>query len=229
MKSDLIVHVIHVAGTQMKKLGIDVLSRGEFLEEFIAVKYHLDMLPLDVGALHRAIRLEKWIRNWWGCQPLVKLYHVGCFAEGKVSEIYLWSPSPAAMDTAMEMIPEASQNRPYVLHIIFFLCLMKNFWRKALKKDSDFIFNTFTWLSVWPNTCHDPLCIAIIVPVISRIHWKGPWVVRGSELSEAFMEILGKGVEVAVRRRPHAPPFEVRELLQILEDPVKWGEGVIFC
>ena len=132
----------------------------------------------------------------------------------------------------MEIIPEESHKSPYVLHIICFPRLMTNLWRKVLRKDSDFIFNTPTWLSVWPNTCREPFCIAIIIPVIRRIIWKGPWVVRGSELSAALMKSLERGFKVEVGKRPHGPPFRGRELLQIQEDPVKWGGGwvgAIFC
>ena len=42
----LFLHVIHVTGTQMKELEIEVLSRGGFLEGVMAGKDPLRMLPL---------------------------------------------------------------------------------------------------------------------------------------------------------------------------------------
>ena len=53
-RGDLTVHVIYVTSTQMKKLGIDGLSRGEFLIVVMAGKYPFGMLPLDMGALERS-------------------------------------------------------------------------------------------------------------------------------------------------------------------------------
>ena len=77
MKGDLIVHVIHVAGNCMKELGIDGLYIGYFPEGVMSLKYHLEMLPRYVGAWDILGGIDKWIRNWWGCQPLIKLYHMG--------------------------------------------------------------------------------------------------------------------------------------------------------
>ena len=64
MKVYLIVHVIHVAGTRMKELGIDGLSIGDFLEGVMAGKMPLEILPLDFLALEREGGIKKWIRNW---------------------------------------------------------------------------------------------------------------------------------------------------------------------
>ena len=77
IKGDIIVHMIHVTGTRMKELRIDDFSRGEFLEGVMAGKDHLEMLTLDVEALNRAGGLKQLIRNWQGCQPLIKLDHLG--------------------------------------------------------------------------------------------------------------------------------------------------------
>ena len=76
------------------------------------------MLTLDVGELVRAGDLDKWIINWWGCQPLIKLDHMGWFTQDKGLEIYLWSPPPAEIETYMKMITEERHKRPYVFHTI---------------------------------------------------------------------------------------------------------------
>ena len=64
-------------------------------------KYTLDMLPLDIGTFYIVDGINQWIRNWWRYQPLIKLDRVGWFTKGQVSEIYLWSPPLAALETDM--------------------------------------------------------------------------------------------------------------------------------
>ena len=128
MRGYLISHVIHVVGTRMKELGIDGLSRGDFLEWVMTVKYPLGVLPLDVVALDRYFGCDKWIRYWWGCKSLIKLNHVVWFTQGHSSEGYMWSPPLATMETSMDMIKEASHNRPYVFHVIVFLWFMIHLW-----------------------------------------------------------------------------------------------------
>ena len=81
MKGDLIVHVIHVAGTWMKELGIYGLSRGNLLYGVMAGKCTLEILPLNVRALDILGRLKQRIRNYWGCQPPIKLDQVGWFTK----------------------------------------------------------------------------------------------------------------------------------------------------
>ena len=92
MKGGLIVHATHLEGTRMKEFLIDDLYRGDFLEGVMAVKYPLEMMPLKVVELDRAGRVDQWIKHWWGCQPLIKLDHVGCLTQGQGSESYLWVP-----------------------------------------------------------------------------------------------------------------------------------------
>ena len=68
---------------------------------------------------------------------------------------------------------------------------MTHLWSKAFSKDTVLIFTIPTGLPVWPNTCHDPLCIDHILPVIRRSNWKVPWVIRGIQPSSAYMKHLG--------------------------------------
>ena len=45
-----IVHVIHMAGTQMKKSRINRLLRGDLMESIMAGGHPLEYLPFNVGA-----------------------------------------------------------------------------------------------------------------------------------------------------------------------------------
>ena len=64
MRVNIIVHVIHVAGTRMKEPGIYGLSSGDFLGGFIGRKDTLGFLTLDLGALERSDGLEHRMRDF---------------------------------------------------------------------------------------------------------------------------------------------------------------------
>ena len=103
------------------------------------------MLPLDVGSLDILYGIETWIRDWWGCQTLIKLDHMGWFTQGKISENCLWSPPLTAIDTAMEMILGARYERPYVSYIIVCPHLITHLCRNFLIKDAGIMFNIPIW------------------------------------------------------------------------------------
>ena len=63
---DLILHVIHVAGTHMKAWGVDGLSRDDILEGMMAGEDPLSFIPLSEGANEGSQgRIEEWVRSWW--------------------------------------------------------------------------------------------------------------------------------------------------------------------
>ena len=49
-----IFHVIHVGGSRMMWVGIDGLSRGDFMTGIMAGKHPLTCLPLHLGANERS-------------------------------------------------------------------------------------------------------------------------------------------------------------------------------
>ena len=63
---DLILHVIHVAGTCMKTWGVDGLSRGELLEGMMSGEDPLSFIPMAKGANERSQgKVGAWVRSWW--------------------------------------------------------------------------------------------------------------------------------------------------------------------
>ena len=62
INSDLIVHVIQVAGTWTKELVIGILSRGDLLEGVMSGKDPLEILPLEIESLDRAGVIKQWIK-----------------------------------------------------------------------------------------------------------------------------------------------------------------------
>ena len=62
---DLILHVIYVAGTCMKALGLEGLSRGDLLEGMMEGEDPLTFILLTKGANERSQgRVEEWVRSW---------------------------------------------------------------------------------------------------------------------------------------------------------------------
>ena len=62
----MIIHVIHVAGTQIKSWGLDGLSRGDLLEGMMAGEGLFSFVPLARGVGKRSKgRVGKWVRSWW--------------------------------------------------------------------------------------------------------------------------------------------------------------------
>ena len=66
MRGEMILHVVHIAGTQMIEAGIDGLSRGKNLGGMMRGMNPLQFFLLDQGAVARSGKLELWIRTWWG-------------------------------------------------------------------------------------------------------------------------------------------------------------------
>jgi hypothetical protein len=61
MAGDLILHVIHVAGTRMVAEGADRGSRGDLNQGVMAGQSILDFVPLHLTALEPSNKLESWI------------------------------------------------------------------------------------------------------------------------------------------------------------------------
>ena len=64
MRGELILHVIHIAGTGIIGAGIDGLSRVNTLVGMIKELKPLQFVPLYQGALGNSAELEPWLRTW---------------------------------------------------------------------------------------------------------------------------------------------------------------------
>ena len=76
-----------------------------------------------------------------------------------------------------------------------------------LSKDSDLMLAIPEGLPIWPNNCHEPFSISLILPVIRIINYKGPWVIQGIKLSSSYMESVDGGFKVNVGKIPLCTPF----------------------
>ena len=75
MKGNTILHLIHIAGTQMIACGIDGLSRGITIEGVMTGDQLLEHVPLHLGCMQRNKEIEPWIRSAWPTKECSSLKH----------------------------------------------------------------------------------------------------------------------------------------------------------
>jgi hypothetical protein len=126
MEGQLILHVIHVAGTRMIEEGADGGSRGDLTQGAMARRPILDYVPLHLSALNRCPQLKGWVRSWWNPDlgDLKTLTAEGWYDEAQNDGCFLWTPPPAAADVAGELLGEAKHKCPMCTHILLIPRLM---------------------------------------------------------------------------------------------------------
>uniref|UniRef100_A0A7S1ZD44 Uncharacterized protein n=1 Tax=Trieres chinensis TaxID=1514140 RepID=A0A7S1ZD44_TRICV len=64
MRGELIVHLIHCTGMQMKEMGMDGLLQGDMLQGMMAGIDPLSFLPLGKGTIERSSgAVEAWVQS----------------------------------------------------------------------------------------------------------------------------------------------------------------------
>lgn len=173
MDGQLLLHVVHVAGTRMVEEGADGGSRGDLTQGAMAGHSVIDFVPLHLSALERSPTLEPWIRSWWDEErgDLVTLEPEGWFDEGQKDGCFLWAPPPAAADVVAEQLGEARHKRPDCLHITVVPRLMTARWRKSLAKEADLIVELPAGNVYWPSEMHEPLILLVSLPLCRHPPW----------------------------------------------------------
>jgi len=190
VRTELIVHVIHVAGTRMIEVGVDGLSRGSTHEGIMSGRNMLEFMPLHLTAMERSLELEGWIKSWANESggDYQVLTPTDWFCLGQTRNHCIWAPPPAAADVAAELLGKAKHKRPKLEHIFICPRLMTNHWRKHLSKVCDIILTIPVGSHMWGVHQHEPLLIGIAFPLIDH----RPWRLRGSPLLERALRDLSK-------------------------------------
>jgi hypothetical protein len=221
MKGELVLHVVHVAGTRMIEEGADGGSRGDLTQGAMAGHSVLDFVPLHLSALDRSDNLEQWIRSWWddGRGELLKLSPEGWFDEGQRDGCFLWSPPPAAADVVAEQLGEARHKRPDCTHITIVPRLMTGRWRKSLGKEADLVLEIPAGVPFWPSSMHEPLILLVSLPLCRY----EPWSYRGT----GFLEGLRRELRPLWKNVPERCGTLLRKLLQQEREFHTLQEGVV--
>ena len=178
MKGNLILHVIHIAGTRMIKMGIDGLSRGDNHEGVASGKNMVEFMDLHLSAFERSPRLMTWLWNVWRPDLWGKLHALSkeeWFThddESRDLEAVVWTPPPAAADACVEQMAFWRHQSPFD-HVHVFVCprLFTCLWRKQLGKACDVLMEVpLPCLEgVWGTYTHfEPLLIGFSFPVFNR-------------------------------------------------------------
>ncbi len=192
--------------------GTYELSRGIFLEGFLAGRDMLAFVPLAEGATMRQSKLIKYVQDWVGSalHPKAEVLKVEeWFQEGHRitggekgahgvwipqqapnGRAYIWSPPPVIADVALEKcLKKAIHKRTDAFHIFLIPRLFSPAWLRLFFKFADFMFVILVGSPLWPHNMHEPLFIGISLPFIRC----KPWSLRGMPL---LVELAGKLREV---------------------------------
>jgi len=95
MKLKLIIHVIHISGKHMIKLGVDALSRGVLTDEVMNGENLLQHIPMNKSVLEQSKCFRDWLLGWLpkGTQWTTP---DDWFDASHLKLVSLWTPAPAA-------------------------------------------------------------------------------------------------------------------------------------
>ena len=183
MKHDLHLHVIHVAGKRMMAQGTDGLSCGDMLTGFFGGRTMLDFVPLHLAAFERSSSLLPWIKWWYPSRENLQVLSPVDWFEKTMNERLqhcLWNPAPAAGEAAVEQLCLTRLKRLDTTHLIIMPRLLTSRWRKQLSKTADVVLTLPLGASYWEITQHEPLLLAICLPMIRS----SPWRLKGTPFVE---------------------------------------------
>ena len=84
----------------------------------------------------------------------------------------IWCPPPAAASVAAEELRRSRHKRESACHIFVCPRLMTNLWRKLVMKEADLLFELPAGFEVWREEMHEPLLIAVCLPLICHRPWR---------------------------------------------------------
>jgi hypothetical protein len=196
MHGQIILHVVHVAGSRMVVQGTDGLSRGDFSSGVMSGQHMLQFVPLHLTALDRSAAVLPWIQSWAplpNIQPLTpadwhEKGHGLCGGSVNLDGIwipkesstcwFLWVPPPAAAASALFELGISRHKCTALGHIVVCPHLFTQHWRKKLFNLSDLVFEVGSGVRhFWPTMMHEPLLVGLILPFSSA----PPWQHRGSQ------------------------------------------------
>jgi hypothetical protein len=185
VKGKLFIHLIWVAGTRMIEQDTDGLYRGDLSNGVMAGDSMLFHVPLNTGAFSRSPALRDWRLKCPGPAWEV-LTAESWFNRGHQVGSFVWVPSSAVADPALEQLCEARHTHPGNAHMFVYPALMTARWRKQLRKVSDVMFQVPVGTTLWPQSMHEPVTVALCCPLLHS----GAWQVRDTPLVARLKEPL---------------------------------------
>jgi hypothetical protein len=167
------LQVVHISETRMIRQGSDGFSRGDMLSGVMGGKSILSFIPLHLSALERSPKSKPWVESWWPDKSLGLLTPNDWFATPRRVGNFAWTPPPAAADAALEQLFRTQLKCPHnTSHIFIAPRLMTSRWCKKLLKACTFYFYVHACFDIWDKSQHEPLMIAVCLPLLSKhIQW----------------------------------------------------------
>ena len=82
------------------------------------------------------------------------------------------------INTALEILMKARLQNTHKYHLTMVPLIMILFWRKQTGKDADLLFTVTVGIPFWGLGEHEPLIIALFLPVVSCSNWRGTWTIK---------------------------------------------------
>jgi hypothetical protein len=235
-----LIHLIHVAGTRMISQGTDGLSRGDTGEGVMKGQAMLSFVPLHLSCVTRSPSLKSWLTTIFGFKdPLEFLSEDGWFHRGHDFErgglknldgvwmpqfragTFVWTPSPAGGQVAVEQLRRARVKRQNSTHIVVVPRLFTSIWRKQLYKVADLLIELPFIDGIWEkDEQHEPLTLAFVFPFLSF----SPWQLKRST---SFLG-MGRFLRQMWEQETLSTGFVLCQFFQWARDLASMPEGVVW-
>jgi len=203
MSGDVVLHLVHVAGSRMISQGTDGLSRGDPATQLGLNESFLHHIPLHLGVMERQQHaILPWVESWLNPGgEIMWLRPEDWYTKGHSENCCVWTPAPAIADVALEQLAKATHKRPHHTHLVIIPRLMTARWRKTLLKICDLFFTIPVGTCIWDISQHEPLNVGLSLPLCRH----PPWKLRGTPMLV--------GVE--------------RQLREVSKDDPGWGRNIL--
>jgi hypothetical protein len=199
MKGDLILHMLHCAGTRMEAEGADGSSRGDHSTGVMGGRHVLHYVPLHKSALELEPRLQDWFKANWDKErgPLRFMQPDDWFKHGNLGSNLLWSPAPAAAESASELMARMIHKYPHTCHLFVCPRLMTARWRRRVGRLADFKFELGAGSDIWTKGRHEPLLIYVCLPLSTH----RPWKLKGTKFVDCLERKMRELHQTNCKRR----------------------------
>ena len=103
------------------------------------------------------------------------------------------------MEMVVELFNEDSIAHPWNPHVFVVPRLITYIWQKNLLKEADLFFEVAVGELFWSKEQHEPLIIAIVLPLTHVPNHRGPWVAKGTDKSQQVQLKLTKGFKLGTK------------------------------
>jgi hypothetical protein len=175
---NVVLRVVHVAGTRMIGKGTDALSRGEIHARDLMNQFTFTV-PLNRTAIQRVPELEGWLKTWMGPDSRIASPE-HWFGEATQQHDYsrktvtwVWDLPPAAAIYALEELGLGRNKRHDVLRgaVIVPPLMNPSEWFRRFSRIVNVYFSIPAGSSVWGRLCHEPFFVGLYLPLVRCSPW----------------------------------------------------------